>query len=195
MTPTDWIIAGSSVASLAVAIFATVIAWLVHRHEQHRFEKADQNERRSQANLISVWEERRRLPLDKVPDGLLDNENPNKYGDEFYVSQSVSLLVNRSNLPVYNVVTMPRTIPGIPSNHGLLPPGERELHGATYHFFRFYGVAPLPNLREGMDLSFHDASGRWWVRQAEGQLIEVSSQEEHDKAMRIPTETIVLSGR
>jgi hypothetical protein len=182
MEITDWITAVSSVASLVVAVLATAIAWAVHKREARRLKEADSAAERFQADLVTAWESAYRVgDVDEVPEGALDDDQKQAYGTYVYATHVVRTLVNRSNQPVYEVIINPEGSTEI-FRLDILPPGEQEVG------FPRYAVTDLSkhqfnNNEFLLNVSFRDAAGTWWVREATGALKKVTTEQEHDAAM------------
>lgn len=182
MELTDWIAALSSVASLVVAILATAIAWTVHKREATRLKEADLAAERSQADLVTAWENAYRVSdVNEVPPGALTDAQILDYGDSVYATQVVRTLVNRSSQPVYDVV--------INSDHttevhwlDILPPGEQQI-GFPRYAINDWTTGNLNDNENLLNISFRDTGGHWWVRQAKGTLIKVATPAEHETAM------------
>ena len=184
MQPTDWIIAVSSIASLVVAAFATAIAWNVHRGEAKRTQQAALTDQQHQANLVTAWETAHHVPkdqIDEIPEGALSEDQISDYGSYVYATRIVMTLVNRSSQPVYDLEINPDGFSTV-FMWSILPPGEQEIGVPRYSVVDFTKGAFDGN---GLllNLSFRDAAGTRWVRQAMGTLVKVTSDKERDAAM------------
>lgn len=184
MELTDWISAASSVASLAVAIFATFIAWTVHKGERKRTLQAKIKEQQQQANLVTAWETADRVPKDQineVPRDALNESQRSAYDTYVYATRISRTLVNRSSQPVYDVEISADGMTEV-FRLPLLPPGEQQIGMARYGVVD-YSQDQLNGGTYLLNLTFRDAAGKRWVRKAEGTLVEVASNEERDAAM------------
>ncbi|WP_154605518.1 hypothetical protein [Arthrobacter sp. AQ5-05] len=181
MDITDWITASATTASFIVAALATAIAWTVHKREHSRTEQAALKEEQDQANLVSAWEESRPLSITGVPEGILSESQRINFGNGVYVHAIFMSIVNRSNQPVYDFEVKAEGITSI-FKYAIVPPGEKEIGPLRYAINDFFQEEY--NISESrLNLSFRDASGSWWVRKAQGDLVKVTSLHEHGAAM------------
>ncbi len=167
-----------------MAVFAALIAWVVHRREARRQEEAELSAERSQADLVTAWETAYRVPdeqVDEVPTGILSEQQIANYGTYVHVTRLVMTLVNRSSQPVYDVkLNAEGTESAISLD--ILPPGEQKI-GLPRYAVSDYSLNEVNKNEHLLNISFRDAAGNWWVRKAKGELTKVASKAEHDVAM------------
>ncbi len=173
----------ATVLAAAAAMIAGVFAWLAYRAERDarqlaskahdlterahsdRIEREQQREKekeRAQAEMVSAWTV------------VVEAEGGGK-GVEMYVQ-------NLSSAPVYSVClgfVLPSAVDVYAGRVRLVPPNQKHpvlvaVKPRAVGEWRSWAVGARAQAAPYVELTFHDAAGRWWYRDGHGVLAETT---------------------
>jgi len=147
--------------SVVVSFLLFIVAFWQIQNERRERQKAERDrlfaKRRSQAEQVAAW---------------IETEfHDDKLGSIMCVAVS-----NQSLQPIYNVIVQGVLLSneGVPiagpfpenrSQIAVVPPGK----GFTTFSFNYHGMSKRP----GIEIAFQDAANRFWLRKANGELVEI----------------------
>ncbi|WP_328384416.1 hypothetical protein OHQ88_33565 (plasmid) [Micromonospora zamorensis] len=179
-----WIGAIANVATVVLALTASLVGFRIYRIESARDQRAEQDrgertadERRRQAQMVSLWY----APITRE---TVEN-SPVSARAQFRRMTKVwaAHILNASHLPVYDVeVTFHRRRPEAGAHASMtadliraIPPHQTAMTIELPE--ELVNEVPAEQLSDGVDVSltFRDSAGRRWMRDGSGYLREMPS--------------------